>query len=424
MGIVILIAGCSHAPKDQSGTVRLRFSVLGSKQESDLATSLVKKFEKLHPNIRITVEPVAGMGYDAKLVMQSAAETLPDVVWLCDTLVPTFIEYKIVKDLTPFIDEDSDFDVGDIYPKMLKTGMDRDGRVYMLPRDLGTVVMFYNRTLFRRAGLPDPEPDWTHKEFLEMAKKLTVRDKDGRVVQYGFMADYTWWATYVPWVVSAGGNIISEDGKRSALSTPESLRGLHSLIGLVTVHEVALPPNRPITIPGVDPFAAGKVAMRPQVCPQIPFFRASMKQFDWDIQVLPAGPVRRVNGMGASGYGMSRNTKHAKEAWEFLKFIVSPEGQKVFAESGSAVPVLKSMAKDPCWRDPTQCPRNYDAFVEAVEYGIMPDNFLLVTNAEIQDAVKEAFEKAFLRQASVEAAFKEADVKINKILSELKPDGT
>jgi len=281
VSLALFLVGCAAEPKDAPGAVRLRFSVLGSKQEADLGGSLVRKLEKAHPGIKVSVEPIAGMGYDTKLVMQSAASTLPDVVWLCDTLVPTFIEYRIVKDLREFIEADPSFDLSDIYPKMLKTGMSADGGIYMLPRDLGTVVMFYNRTLFRRAGLLDPKPDWTYDEFLRMAKKLTVRDRDGRVLQYGFMADYTWWATNVPWIAPAGGNIISADGKRSTLSSPESLRGLHDLIDLVTVHGVALPPNRPITIPGVDPFAAGKVAMCPQVCPQIPSFRATPKQFDW-----------------------------------------------------------------------------------------------------------------------------------------------
>ena len=130
---------------------------------------------------------------------------------------------------------------------------------------------------------------------------------------------------------------------------------------------------------------------------------------------------------------MSTNTKHPKEAWEFLKFIVSPEGQRILAASGSGIPCLKSLAKDPCWRrsslhlreGPTDLSGegghpalNYDAFVNSVEFGMGWEDFLILTRPEVQDAVTQAFEKSFLGQASVEDAFKEADEKINKILRE------
>jgi len=435
-----VLCGCSHREEPTNKTV-LRFSVLGAKQEADLANALVKGFEAKcrrsehlrNPQIKINVEPVAGMGYDIKLVMQSAAGTLPDVVFLADSLVPTFTKYQVVRDLRPFIRQDPEFPINDIYPQMMKTGTDKKGRVFMLPRELGVVVMFYNRALFRKAGLPDPTPDWTRKDFLRMARKLTLRDKDGRVTQYGFSASYNWCGVYAPWVASEGGRVVTRDGARASFSSPESLKGLEDLVRLVTVEKVAMPPNRSITIPGVDPFAAGKIAMQPQVFPQVPFYRATMKDGDWDVQVMPAGTMRRVTNMGAAGYGMSTNTKHPKEAWEFLKFIVSPEGQRILAASGSGIPCLKSLAKDPCWRTPSLHLRegpirlsrsegghpalNYDAFVNSVEFGMGWEDFLILTRPEVSDAVTQAFEKSFLG-TPVGEAFREADGKINKILAE------
>ena len=411
----VVFSGCAPQPKDTR--VHLRFSILGAKQEADLANALARGFEAEHPDIEIDVEPVAGMGYDIKLIMQSASGTVPDVLFLADSLVPTFTKYNVVRDLNEFIKKDPEFPIGDIYPQMLATGMDKQGRIFQLPRELGVVVMFYNRTLFRKAGLPDPPPDWTHEDFLRMAKKLTLRDDQGRIIQYGFTASYTWCGVYAPWVASEGGRVVTKDGKWAAFSSPESLKGLKNLIELVTVERVALPPNRSITIPGVDPFAAGKIAMQPQVFPQVPLYRATMKAFDWDVQVMPRGSVKHVTNMGAAGYGMSTNTKHPKEAWEFLKYIVSREGQTILAKSGSGIPCLKSMAKDPVWRKPGH-PKNYDAFINSVEIGMGWDDFLILTRPEVQDAVNQAFEKSFLGKATVESAFKEADAKINKVLEE------
>jgi len=66
IALVLLLGGCTPARKDASGMVQLRFSCLGAKQESDLANALARAFEAKHPNIKITIEPVAGMGYDIK----------------------------------------------------------------------------------------------------------------------------------------------------------------------------------------------------------------------------------------------------------------------------------------------------------------------------------------------------------------------
>ena len=90
----------------------------------------------------------------------------------------------------------------------------------------------------------------------------------------------------------------------------------------------------------------------------------------------------------------------------------------VLAGAGSGIPCLKSMAKDPCWRKPGRSPRNYDAFIKSVDFGMGWEDFLILTRPEVSDAVTQAFEKSFLEQCSVEQAFREADEKINKVLRE------
>jgi multiple sugar transport system substrate-binding protein len=420
--IMLFVAGCSQKPKESSSVVHLRFSVLGSKQESDLGNSLARDFEKTHPNIKIDVEPVAGMGYDMKLIMQSAAGTVPDVLFMADSLVPQFIKFKVVRDLTDDIKNDPTFDLKDIYPEMLSTGMDSRGHIYMLPRELGAVVMFYNKTLFKRAGVPYPTRNWTYDEFLADAKKLTIKDKDGSVKQYGFSGMYSWPGLYPEWIASQGGSVLSKDG-RVTLSSPASLKGLRTLTDLVTKYGVAMPPNQSLTAPGIDPFAAGKVAMVPQIFPQVPQFRATMKQFEWDAQVMPAGRVRRVVNIGAAGFGISASTKHPKESWEFLKYILSKDGQRIFGATGSGIPALKSLAHDPSWRKTKENPKDLDAFIDSVKYGMSMKTVLTFSDSEISDRVNEAFEKVFTSGVPMEDAFKEADVKINKILAKEREDG-
>jgi len=418
--ILVSLSGCSGRRALPPGVVRLRFSVLGEKNETDLAQAWVNAFEKEHPNIRVDIEPVAGMGYDMKLMMQSVAGTLPDVVFMADSLVPTFTKYHVVQNLWPYIKHDPTFNVKDIYPQMLETGMDDKGNLYMLPRELGVVVMFYNRTLFRKAGLPDPSPNWTYADFLRMAKKLTLKDSEGRTIQYGFNANYYWPGLWGPWVMSDGGQILSKDGLHSLLGTPAALKGLRSLIDLVTVYKVAPIPDPSLAAQGIDLFAQGRIAMQPGVFPSVPVYRATMKQFDWDVQIMPAGSVKRVVTMGAAGYGMSSQTKHPKEAWEFLKFILSPQGQRIMARMGSGIPALKSLAHDPCWRNSKLPPKNLDAFIDSLKYGMPWHDTLAFTNDEVADIVNTAFDKSFTQQTTIAKAFQDADAQIDKVFAQEK----
>lgn len=421
-GIVLALSvwtlgGCAR-PADAPGVVRLRFCSFGNKGEVDLANALARAFERRHPNIKITVEPVPASGYPMKLTMQSVAGTLPDIVFLTDSLVPTFIRYHVVRNLWPSIKRDPTFNVGDIYPQMLQTGMDAGGNLVMLPRELGVVVMFYNRTLFRKAGLPDPPPNWTYNDFLRMAQKLTVRDRQGRIVQYGFTANYKWPGLYGPWIVSDGGSLLSPDHKRSLLGAPASLRGLHDLIDLVTVEHVAPPPDIAGVMEGADMFSRGLAAMTSGVFPNVPGRRATMQRFDWDVQIMPAGRVKRAVTMGAAGYGISSTSRHPQEAWAFVKFILSPEGQRLLARTGIGIPALKSLAHDPRWRQSGLPPRNLDAFLASVKYGMLWQDTLAFTDAEVADTVNEAFDRAFTGQATVETAFREADAKIDQVFAE------
>src|SRR5690348_6711039 len=81
------ITSCAPPPADPPGVIRLRCSVFGAKEEADLANAFVRAFEAKHPHIRVQVEPVPQSGYDMRLTMQSAAGTLPDVVFLTDSQI-------------------------------------------------------------------------------------------------------------------------------------------------------------------------------------------------------------------------------------------------------------------------------------------------------------------------------------------------
>src|SRR5262249_13372569 len=133
----------------------------------------------------------------------------------------------------------------------------RGAALYGLPADLTPMVMFYNRDLFAATGVPEPAPSWTWDDWLADAKKLTVTS-NGQVSRHG-TAIGNWSAM----VWGNGGELVSPDGKRLLLDSPQAAAGVQFAADMINVHHVAPPPQ---VAGGPDPaklFKEQKVAMLP-----------------------------------------------------------------------------------------------------------------------------------------------------------------
>jgi len=406
----------ASAPKAQ---VTLRFSFLNQPSEILNNTALINAFKKIHPEITIKPEPVAG-AYDQKLLVEASAGTLPDVVWTADAFTIPFARKHVVLNMQPLVDADPSINIKDIYKVFLDLGrVPGDSGLYMMPRDTSVVTLYYNRTLFRAAHIPYPTATWTYAQFVDAAHRLTKTDAQGRTTQWGLELPYNWWAFYVPWIEGFGGRAISADGKHATFSDPNSIKGVQAIADLYLKDKVVVPPTVNL---GGDAFTLGRAAMYTHVRPLVPAFRAGNKNLDFDAQLMPIFPSgKRIVGMGTSGYAVSADSTHQKEAFEFVKFIVSPQGQRIFASTYASVPIRASLAEDPSWRKLPGPPYNNDAFVQGVKYGITPPNFTVdvsvgcgtVYSGQTSTEIGAALDKIVRGAGSVAATLKTLDGQIN-----------
>jgi multiple sugar transport system substrate-binding protein len=93
-------------------------------------------------------------------------------------------------------------------------------------------------------------------------------------------------------------------------------------------------------------------------------------KFEWDVVRVPAHPKGPFTGMGTYGYAVSANAQRPQAAWDFVKYLASPTGQSIIARTYAGIPLLKSMADDPTWRELPPPPANKDAFILSAEIGI------------------------------------------------------
>ncbi len=368
----------------QTEPVVLRFRYWGDFKEIQALQGTIRAFEKENPGIRVRGERVpSGDEYAQKLLIEQAAGLVPDVVF-CGGNFVEFAGRGMLMDLNPFLADDPSVRLSAYYPQLVKL-FQRDGKLYALPRDIAPVgLVYYNKKLFDAARLPYPDGDWSWdytphpergvKDFLNVAQKLTRKKSAGGGTPsaiFGYASGPT--VSMDNFVYSSGGEYVDDLLTPTKLlhRDPRIIRAMQLTQDLLYKYNVS-PSTTELQASGVsvhDLFAQGRVAMYVTGIWEVPRFREEIgDRFDWDIAGFPRGPTG-IKGVrvGWSGYGMTAQTKHPKEAWLLLKYLAGPPGLGRLAKTGLAQPALANLADSPLWLDGNR-PKNRKLTIEQVPY--------------------------------------------------------
>lgn len=399
----------------------LRHSELNDNNQLQTARQVLKVFMEKNPAITVNIEPIAG-DYATKLYTEAAAHTLQDTIWTADVFTKPFAAKNIVRDMQPYANADKNFNIADIYPVMLDLGRTslRPGGLFMLPRALDILVLFYNKTMFEKAGVGLPQKDWKIQDLIDAAVKLTKPTDDPKTTRYGINLPWNWWAEYVPWMRGYGGDLVSSDGKRFIGDQPEAVAGIQAMADLILKHKVAPPLT---TSFGGDPFVLGNVAMTHTIRDVVPTFRNGIAdKFEWDVQIWPAFPKKHVTGMGTQGYAFTTDSKHPDQAWQVVAFFVSKEGQEILAGNYTTIPVRISMANDPSWRNLPPPPSNNTVFIDSAAIGTLPPELPLgcgsVYTGQTSELMNNAIDKILRGKEKAESALHEVATQINSCIAQ------
>jgi multiple sugar transport system substrate-binding protein len=306
---------------------------------------IIERFEAENPDIQVQLEPVGSGDYYARILAQIATGSPPDILQIGDDAVPQFVEQGAFVSLDPFITGPSyPLDPSIYLPGLLAPGQ-WQGQQYLLPKDYTPLAIYYNKKLFDAAGLAYPEEGWSWQQFLETAQALTKdSDGDGTNDTWGVQLPGPWTNGFEYWVAAAGGQLISDDGRRFVgyLDSPETAEALQFYGDLYTKYAVAPPPADLNAFGGGNSeFDEGKAAMRlfgrwPQ---------AGLRQnpaIDLGVVGLPAGKTR-ANILLWGGFGISALSKNQEAAWRFLRFYAGEQGAEVWKDW--ALPAVAAVAE-------------------------------------------------------------------------------
>lgn len=413
----------SAAAPAESGKKVLRFYTSNGDHALAANDFMIRKFQESHPDFEIEIE-YGGDQYADKVFTMAAAGNLPDIMYTADIYTAPFVDAGVLLDMQPFADVDEEVDIDDAYESILGLGrVEGDPGLYMIPTSLDNVQVYYNKTMWEAAGAPLPHPDWTWDEFITSCKMVQEAHPDSHCVGIGGTnggGGFDWWAYLVPWIRGYGGDVLSEDGTQSTLSSPESLAGIQAYADLWVEHDVAIPLGSDL---GGNCFINQKCATWLSIPIFAGVFRDGIEPgaFEWDVEFIPGHPEGRFTGMGTFGYSVSSGTQYPEEAWDFVKVLISPEGQETMLRTYRAAPLLQSMAESEVFGELEPPPAEFRrVFVEGQQFGILPRTYPVecgsLYTGQVNTAIRAALESVIRGQGTAADVFPGVDAEIQACL--------
>jgi multiple sugar transport system substrate-binding protein len=340
--------------------------------------------------ITLQYDPAPVTGYLDKLTTEFSAGNAPDIVWIPGASVADYAKPGAIMDLMPMANADPDFALTDYYDAPMKE-LQEGGHLWGLPRDISTLVIYYNKDMFASKGVDDPadlaaQGKWDWENFLRVAQELT----DPAAKTYGFSMT-NWWGPWGYFIYSAGGSLFNADRTACGLDTPEAQAGLQFLSDIFQKHKVA-------TLPGVEggvgetEFIAGQAGMLPNGRWMTPAMRENAK-FNWGVVEMPKGPGGNSTWLFWGPYVVSAKTKYPEQAWTVIKALTSPEVQAQIAALGTNIPSRKDQAAVDAFLN-SKPPEDNQPFVAGASYAqaeipLFTANWDAVVNGIYQPAVDQ-----------------------------------
>lgn len=388
----------------------MQYTASGSQEET--LKAMVDEFQNKNADIKVKYEVVAWADYFTKLnTAISAGSGAPDVFEVGYENFMTYASKGVLKEMDSAIANDKEFK-SEVYKKLAYEAFKYDGKQYGVPEGYSAVVLFYNKDLFDKNKVEYPKAEWTWKEELEAAKKLT----DAKNGIWGTYAPIQFWEFYKT-IAQNGGSVWSADGKSVTINSKECVEALNWMLDKAKVHKVS-PPLNDDTFTQADAdlnaFKAGKLAMlRAGIWN---FGRFADATFKWDIALEP-GNTQKAHHFFTDGLVAAKDTKYADAVWKFMKFLSADSfTANLRIEKGWNVPAVTDQAVMEAYYKKTP-PESKKVVAETLDslvlppVGPIPDRW-----NDLTGAVGPELDKARLGKSNAQTALDAAKEKIEKLM--------
>ncbi len=354
MCTLILFAACSrNTSSNGNGAASepvLTYWCSANPHEIDLAKTLVDAWNAEEHTVKVKLQPIpSSQSSEEVLLAAIAGGTTPDV---CSNMWPgamdEFIHAGGLVRLDQF-DDFLEFNLERVPAELMETFAASDGHYYQLPWKTNPIMIMYNKTMFRDAGI-NTLPR-TYSELLDAGEKLTLdRDGDGQLDQWMGYRNIKpiWWQRffdYYPFYVAASKGLSLFDGDSLIFENEASIEVFDLF------RKIYKRGYFPVTDMLGDKFIGEQIATSitgPYSIPHVEKYKP--EGFEYDFFPIPApddhtGPIYT--------YGDHKNisifstTDYPEESWEFAKYLISARADSLLLDLTSQIPIRKNLTSDP-----------------------------------------------------------------------------
>ncbi len=393
---LVMIGACKPPNSD---TMRLS-SWVSSPSETALFKKTLADFRKRNPDLEFKYEPIPG-NYSEKVQLMLGTNTAPDLFFLKGMTAPSYMSFGILRPLNESIAQTPDFDADDFFPFALEA-FQFDDIQYGLPKDFNPYVLFYNKKIFREAGLDTVPTTW--QELEQMSRQLTIdKDGDGKMDQYGFIIEPSV-DMVMPFVYQNGGRFQNPDGSLG-ITDDAFVEAIEFYHGLYKKGVATIPQDQGVAWNG-DVFGRGTSAMAISGGWLMPFLKDNYPDIEYGIVPLPAGKHRATVAF-TTAYASPKATAFPEASWEMMQYLVGREGMANWTKSGIAMPTRRSVAEANGFYDNPV----YRVFMESAEFALP---FQVEYSERGFEEIVVAFQAIFYTGASPREAMEDIASQIKK----------
>ena len=376
----VALAACAApaaAPSDGEAasmeSVTVNFAAWAGNTDIPAWEELERVYEEQNPNVDVVTAP-SGTGADYYTALQTsvAGGEPPHVASFQGWEWQPYADADRLAALDDYI---AAFDFTGPYPDDIQSIADstlRNGNRYLIPLQVGVMLMFYARGPFDAAGMDYPSDDWTWDDFVTTAEALT--DTSGDSKMYGYQPNGIW-PRDIHWIRNTGKQEFDKlvDPVTAMFDQPEII-DIVQQVAQDFQYQLGISPTPADLSGGTNTIDTGNAAMKYEgawFMPNLnsPELREAGAEIEFDVVLMPqVADANRPHRGWAEGVSVMA-TDNVDAAWHYASFMGGEEGQKIYSTLTGRLPNTAELISN-FWI-PTIEERfgvtNGQAFVEAVK---------------------------------------------------------
>ena len=343
--LIFVLTFCTACYRHDDKPV-VKFASWGSQSEVAILKPLLEDFEQRN-GVKVEFMHIP-QNYFQKIHLLFASNMPPDVIFINNLYLPVYADF--LEDLTPYADRN-------VFYKKSLDAMTVDNKVLAIPRDVSNLVVYYNKDLFDKYGIAYPDKNWTFEDLLQKSLEF----KKHNVFGISFETSNLF---YLPYLMSEGGGILSDDLESVVIDESQSQKGLKFYADLRNKYNVAPKKSQSASATMAQMFLQKQLAMHLSGRWLVPKYRESA-DFNWDIVNFPNGDKGSVVPMDASGWAVCKQSNQKDLALKLVQYLSSKSSIEKLTKSGLITPARIDVANSEIFLNGK--PKSSQVFLDVIE---------------------------------------------------------